>query len=160
MGVKYTRDDVLEKLDAYHAEVLSTNWADYLNLVYNVPFWEAELEKLTSIVQPYLHEPAVGAKFAGPLERACGAGHARFRSHGHGLQRGREGGEHGRERPEVRGGLREDLGGASHLQAEDRADDRPRPRRPAPEAQVQVRQHAPLLLLSSGPGRSERSPVE
>mmetsp|Transcript_65725 Transcript_65725/g.165642 ORF Transcript_65725/g.165642 Transcript_65725/m.165642 type:complete len:216 (-) Transcript_65725:128-775(-) len=62
--VKYTREDVLEKLDAYHAEVLSTNWADYLNLVYNVPFWEAELEKLTSIVQPYLHEPAVGAKFA------------------------------------------------------------------------------------------------
>merc|ERR1712060_176581 len=62
--IKYTRGDVLEKLDAYHAEVLSTNWADYLNLVYNVPFWEAELEKLTSIVQPYLYEEAVGAKFA------------------------------------------------------------------------------------------------
>jgi len=26
--------------------------------------WEAEFEKLTTIVQPYLHEPAVGAKFA------------------------------------------------------------------------------------------------
>jgi len=62
--VRYTRDDVLEKLSEYHAEVLSTNWADYLNLVYNVPFWEAELEKLTSIVQPYLHEPEVGKKFA------------------------------------------------------------------------------------------------
>lgn len=22
-------------------EVMSTNWADYLNLVYSVPFWEA-----------------------------------------------------------------------------------------------------------------------
>jgi len=62
--LKYTRDDVLEKLDAYHAEVLATNWADYLNLVYSVPFWEAEYEKLTSIVQPYLHEPEVGKKFA------------------------------------------------------------------------------------------------
>merc|ERR1719330_109712 len=60
---KYTRDDVLQKLDEYHATVLSTNWADYLNLVYSGPFWEAELEKLTSMVQPYLHEPAVGAKF-------------------------------------------------------------------------------------------------
>eukprot|EP00928_Gymnodinium_smaydae_P068895 TRINITY_DN521_c0_g1_i2.p1 TRINITY_DN521_c0_g1~~TRINITY_DN521_c0_g1_i2.p1 ORF type:complete len:200 (+),score=66.38 TRINITY_DN521_c0_g1_i2:91-690(+) len=60
---KYTRDDVLEKLDAYHSEVLSANWADYLYLVYNVPFWEAELEKLTTIVQPYLHEAEVGAKF-------------------------------------------------------------------------------------------------
>merc|ERR1719464_110562 len=62
--VKYDRDDVLGKLNDFHAEVYSTNWADYLNLVYNGPFWEAQLEKLTSVVQPYLHEPAVGAKFA------------------------------------------------------------------------------------------------
>jgi len=62
--LKYTRDDVLAQLDEYHATVMSTNWADYLNLVYSGPFWEAELEKLTSTVQPYLHEPAVGARFA------------------------------------------------------------------------------------------------
>eukprot|EP00446_Apocalathium_sp_SHHI-4_P001914 CAMPEP_0177178578 /NCGR_PEP_ID=MMETSP0367-20130122/14401_1 /TAXON_ID=447022 ORGANISM="Scrippsiella hangoei-like, Strain SHHI-4" /NCGR_SAMPLE_ID=MMETSP0367 /ASSEMBLY_ACC=CAM_ASM_000362 /LENGTH=209 /DNA_ID=CAMNT_0018625241 /DNA_START=84 /DNA_END=713 /DNA_ORIENTATION=- len=62
--VKYTRDDVVEKLDAYRAEVFSTNWADYLNLVYNGPFWECEFEKLTGIVQPYLHEPEVGQKWA------------------------------------------------------------------------------------------------
>mmetsp|Transcript_88227 Transcript_88227/g.284970 ORF Transcript_88227/g.284970 Transcript_88227/m.284970 type:complete len:214 (+) Transcript_88227:31-672(+) len=61
--VKYQREDVLEKLNDFRAEVFSTNWADYLNLVYNVPFWESELDKLTSIVQPYLHEPEVGAKF-------------------------------------------------------------------------------------------------
>eukprot|EP00928_Gymnodinium_smaydae_P068896 TRINITY_DN521_c0_g2_i1.p1 TRINITY_DN521_c0_g2~~TRINITY_DN521_c0_g2_i1.p1 ORF type:complete len:228 (+),score=68.09 TRINITY_DN521_c0_g2_i1:91-684(+) len=60
---KYTRDDVLEKLNAYHSEVLGANWGDYLYLVYNVPFWEAELEKLTTLVQPYLHEAEVGAKF-------------------------------------------------------------------------------------------------
>mmetsp|Transcript_88235 Transcript_88235/g.284999 ORF Transcript_88235/g.284999 Transcript_88235/m.284999 type:complete len:214 (+) Transcript_88235:115-756(+) len=61
--VKYQREDVLEKLNDFRAEVFSTNWADYLNLVYNVPFWESELDKLTSIVQPYLHEQEVGAKF-------------------------------------------------------------------------------------------------
>merc|ERR1712146_182094 len=58
------RDDVLEKLDGYYSEVMSTNWADYLNLVYSVPFWEAELEKLTTIVQPYLYEADAGKKFA------------------------------------------------------------------------------------------------
>merc|ERR1711972_581985 len=47
-----------------YAEVLSTNWADYLNLVYSVPFWEAEYEKLSLLVQPYLHEKDVGDKFA------------------------------------------------------------------------------------------------
>mmetsp|Transcript_78636 Transcript_78636/g.124174 ORF Transcript_78636/g.124174 Transcript_78636/m.124174 type:complete len:210 (+) Transcript_78636:78-707(+) len=60
---KYSRDEVLERLDKFHCEVLSANWADYLYLVYNGPFWEAELEKLTTIVQPYLHEKTVGAKF-------------------------------------------------------------------------------------------------
>mmetsp|Transcript_106806 Transcript_106806/g.229946 ORF Transcript_106806/g.229946 Transcript_106806/m.229946 type:complete len:108 (-) Transcript_106806:16-339(-) len=54
--MKYDRDEVLDQLAEFHAEVLSTNWADYLALVYNVPFWEAELEKLTTVVQPYLHE--------------------------------------------------------------------------------------------------------
>merc|ERR1719273_2861337 len=62
--LKYDRNDVLEKLNAFNSEVYSTNWADYLNLVYSGPFWEAEYEKLTTIVQPYLHEPEVGAKFA------------------------------------------------------------------------------------------------
>eukprot|EP00933_Yihiella_yeosuensis_P068941 TRINITY_DN7500_c0_g2_i1.p1 TRINITY_DN7500_c0_g2~~TRINITY_DN7500_c0_g2_i1.p1 ORF type:complete len:243 (-),score=58.01 TRINITY_DN7500_c0_g2_i1:212-853(-) len=61
---KYDRESVLSQLDEYHSTVLSANWADYLHLVYNVPFWEAELEKLTTIVQPYLHEPEVGAKFS------------------------------------------------------------------------------------------------
>ncbi|CAE8641775.1 unnamed protein product, partial [Polarella glacialis] len=62
--VQYDRSEVLAKLEEYHATVMSANWADYLHLVYNVPFWETELEKLTGIVQPYLHEPSVGAKFS------------------------------------------------------------------------------------------------
>merc|ERR1719473_2507184 len=61
---KYSREQVLEKLDNFHGEVLGANWADYLYLVYNGPFWEAELEKLKTIVQPYLHEADVGKKFA------------------------------------------------------------------------------------------------
>merc|ERR1719378_1125911 len=61
---KYSREQVLEKLDNFHGEVLGANWADYLYLVYNGPFWEAELEKLNTLVQPYLHEPEVGKKFA------------------------------------------------------------------------------------------------
>merc|ERR1719378_603650 len=65
---KYSRDQVLEKLANYHGEVLGANWADYLYLVYNGPFWEAELEKLNTIVQPYLHEADVGAKFANVQE--------------------------------------------------------------------------------------------
>lgn len=54
---------MLSLLDEYHATVMSTNWADYLTLVYSVPFWEAEFEKLNSLVQPYLHEPDVGSKY-------------------------------------------------------------------------------------------------
>merc|ERR1719335_724421 len=61
---KYSRDEVLEKLDAFQREVVSANWADYWYLVYNGPCWEAELEKLTTIVQPYLYEVETGKKFA------------------------------------------------------------------------------------------------
>merc|ERR1712226_1623339 len=60
---KYTRDEVLDKLDAFHGEVLGANWADYLYLVYNVPFWEAEFERLGVAVQSYLHEEEVGEKY-------------------------------------------------------------------------------------------------
>merc|ERR1712086_434893 len=42
---------------------ISANWADYLYLVYNVPFWEAELEKLQECMQPYLGDADMGAKY-------------------------------------------------------------------------------------------------
>ena len=60
---KYSRDDAVAGLDALYAEVLSANWADYLYLVFNVPFWELEYEKVQTHVQPYLHEGEVGDKF-------------------------------------------------------------------------------------------------
>ena len=60
---KYSRSEAVEKLDRFHGEVLGANWADYLYLVYNVPFWEAEYESLTLAIQPYLHEVDVGEKF-------------------------------------------------------------------------------------------------
>jgi len=60
---KYTRSEAVEKLDRFHSEVLGANWADYLYLVYNVPFWEAEYESLTLAILPYLHEADVGEKF-------------------------------------------------------------------------------------------------
>mmetsp|Transcript_102307 Transcript_102307/g.161622 ORF Transcript_102307/g.161622 Transcript_102307/m.161622 type:complete len:210 (+) Transcript_102307:52-681(+) len=59
-----SKQQFLARLNDYHSEVLSTNWADYLALVYSGPFWEAEFEKLTTAVQPYLHEAAVAEKFA------------------------------------------------------------------------------------------------
>merc|ERR1711908_16589 len=60
---KYSRDEALEKLSRFNAEVYSANWADYLYLVYNVPFWEAEYEHLQVAIQPYIHEAEVGAKY-------------------------------------------------------------------------------------------------
>merc|ERR1712050_716562 len=59
-AAKFSRSQAMEKLDNFHAEVLSANWADYLYLVYNVPFWEAEWERLDSCVQPYIHEEEMG----------------------------------------------------------------------------------------------------
>jgi len=61
---RYDRDEVMAKLDEFQSTVISANWADYLYLVYNVPFWEAEMETLTTVVQPYLHDQAVGTKFS------------------------------------------------------------------------------------------------
>merc|ERR1719265_193181 len=65
---KYTREEAVSALTAFESEVVSANWADYLYLVYNVPFWEAEYERLFTIVQPYIHEPEVGAQFANVQE--------------------------------------------------------------------------------------------
>ncbi|CAK0789128.1 unnamed protein product, partial [Prorocentrum cordatum] len=49
-----TSDAALARLEAFYAEVISTNWADYLTLVYAGPFWEAEFAKLTAIAQPHM----------------------------------------------------------------------------------------------------------
>eukprot|EP00927_Polykrikos_kofoidii_P001366 TRINITY_DN10499_c0_g1_i1.p1 TRINITY_DN10499_c0_g1~~TRINITY_DN10499_c0_g1_i1.p1 ORF type:complete len:202 (-),score=28.28 TRINITY_DN10499_c0_g1_i1:78-683(-) len=61
---RHSREEMLAQLDTFHTEVFTANWGDYLSLVYNVPFWEAENEKLTTLIQPYIHEAETGTKFA------------------------------------------------------------------------------------------------
>jgi len=59
---QYEREEVAEKVTKLRDTVLGTNWADYLNLVQNVPFWEAECEKITTAATPYVADPDLGAK--------------------------------------------------------------------------------------------------
>jgi len=56
------RDAVLERLTAFEAEVLGSNWGDYFNIIQDGPFWDAELEQLEHFAQPYLSDPEIGAK--------------------------------------------------------------------------------------------------
>eukprot|EP00929_Paragymnodinium_shiwhaense_P019665 TRINITY_DN1332_c0_g4_i2.p1 TRINITY_DN1332_c0_g4~~TRINITY_DN1332_c0_g4_i2.p1 ORF type:complete len:207 (+),score=48.82 TRINITY_DN1332_c0_g4_i2:80-700(+) len=60
---RFSRDEVMAKMDAFESEVISANWGDYLYLAYNVPFWEAEYEKIMHIAAPYAHETDFGKKF-------------------------------------------------------------------------------------------------
>merc|ERR1719401_316194 len=60
--LKYSRDDVVDKLERFNSEVCSANWADYLYLVYNVPFWEAEMEALQPLALGH-PDGLVGKKF-------------------------------------------------------------------------------------------------
>lgn len=56
----YTRDEVALKVSNLRASIQGANWADYLVLVQNVPFWEAELEKVTTAATPFLADPDMG----------------------------------------------------------------------------------------------------
>lgn len=58
---KLTRDQVVARVTNLHDTVLATNWADYLTLVYDVPFWEEEWDKANSFAGPYLSDPEIGA---------------------------------------------------------------------------------------------------
>merc|ERR1712176_576944 len=69
-------------------------------------------------------------------------------SYGNWLRSRAEGREHGRECTSMCRRLRENAQKASNIEAEDRANDRPRFGDFAYEAQVQVQHHAPLFLLS------------
>eukprot|EP00930_Biecheleria_cincta_P077139 TRINITY_DN64406_c0_g1_i1.p1 TRINITY_DN64406_c0_g1~~TRINITY_DN64406_c0_g1_i1.p1 ORF type:complete len:223 (+),score=58.24 TRINITY_DN64406_c0_g1_i1:57-725(+) len=44
--------EVLSRLQAFEAEVISANWADYLVLVYNMPFWEVQFEETQALATP------------------------------------------------------------------------------------------------------------
>lgn len=48
-------------IDVLYTEIFSSNWADYLFLVYNMPFWEAELARITPLAA---RDHGVAVKFA------------------------------------------------------------------------------------------------
>jgi len=43
-------DEMLSRMDSFEDTVMCTNWADYLVLVYDVPFWEAEFTAIQALV--------------------------------------------------------------------------------------------------------------
>lgn len=59
---RYPREQVLERLNNLHDAVRASNWSDCVNLVLNVPFWDAELENVDHMVEPYHQDPEVGSK--------------------------------------------------------------------------------------------------
>ena len=66
---RFKRDDVTDRLNNLHDQVISTNWGDPVNLALDVPFWEAELDKVTAMMEPYHADPELGAQ-SGRLNRA------------------------------------------------------------------------------------------
>lgn len=58
-----SRDQVSDRVQTFHDELLGCNWGDYLEFVHNVPFFEAELERIHKHVGPYLNDPELGPKF-------------------------------------------------------------------------------------------------
>jgi len=63
-AAKFSRSEMLDKINNFESTVLCTNWADYLVLVYDVPFWEEELERINQAAGPYLQDPEIGEKMS------------------------------------------------------------------------------------------------
>lgn len=57
-----SKEAAMAKIQGYHDELLGCNWGDYLELVHNVPFLEAELESLEKAVEPFKGDAEVKAK--------------------------------------------------------------------------------------------------
>lgn len=60
--IRYSRSDVVERISSLHDAVQASNWGDCVNLVLNVPFWDAELEKVDHMVEPYHQDVEIGKK--------------------------------------------------------------------------------------------------
>jgi hypothetical protein len=60
--LSYPRDKVLDRLESLQDAVQAANWSDSVNLVLNVPFWDAELENVDHMVEPYHQDPEIGGK--------------------------------------------------------------------------------------------------
>eukprot|EP00933_Yihiella_yeosuensis_P050361 TRINITY_DN48167_c0_g1_i1.p1 TRINITY_DN48167_c0_g1~~TRINITY_DN48167_c0_g1_i1.p1 ORF type:complete len:229 (+),score=58.96 TRINITY_DN48167_c0_g1_i1:70-756(+) len=63
-GSPQSAGDVIAHLDRFQTEVISTNWADYLTLVYSVPFWEQDWQQLEALAGAYKGNAEVAAKLA------------------------------------------------------------------------------------------------
>ena len=59
---RFDRSAVTDRLNTIHDQVLSSNWADPVNLALDVPFWEAEADKVTTMLEPFLADPEIGSK--------------------------------------------------------------------------------------------------
>jgi hypothetical protein len=59
---RYQREEVVERLTSLNDAVRASNWGDCVNLVLNVPFWDAELENVDHMVEPYHQDPEIGSK--------------------------------------------------------------------------------------------------
>merc|ERR1712039_362751 len=57
-------EGVLGELTSLQQVIMSANWADYLILVYNGPFWEAEVDRLTEAAASFPASSPVGKKLA------------------------------------------------------------------------------------------------
>eukprot|EP00397_Hematodinium_sp_SG-2012_P068359 GEMP01110552.1.p1 GENE.GEMP01110552.1~~GEMP01110552.1.p1 ORF type:complete len:179 (+),score=28.76 GEMP01110552.1:46-537(+) len=61
-SMTYTRPEVNERITKLRDSIQGNNWADHLNTVTNVPFWEVELEKISTAAAPFLADPDMGKK--------------------------------------------------------------------------------------------------
>ena len=59
---RFDRDTVSTRLNNLHDHILSSNWADPVSLALDVPFWEAETDKVITMVDPFLADPEIGQK--------------------------------------------------------------------------------------------------
>ena len=59
---RYDREQVVDRLNNLHNAVQASNWGDSVNLVLNVPFWDAELENVDHMAEPYHQDPEIGDK--------------------------------------------------------------------------------------------------
>ena len=61
---RYDRSAVLERVSNLHDQIVASNWSDPVNLALDVPFWEAEADKVSAMVEPFLADAQIGQKAA------------------------------------------------------------------------------------------------
>lgn len=62
VGEYNSRDEIVQKLDRFHATVVGAPWGDYWMLVQDMPFWESEWEKLAAHSESWKADDEVGKK--------------------------------------------------------------------------------------------------